>query len=106
MQTLWAPETPEVDVLFIHGLQGDPIRTWSQGDVCWPRDILPLDVMNARVMTWGYDSSIANISGTSSQASLFGHADGLLSDLSRSRRTGNAVGLYEVVSYSILKHVS
>lgn len=37
-------------------------------------------------MTWGYDSSVAQAFEFSSQNSLFGHADNLLTDLANKRR--------------------
>jgi hypothetical protein len=92
MEILYGGAEPVVaDIVFIHGLRGDPIQTWSQGDVCWPRDLLPSTLPNTRIMSWGYDSSIANLAGTSSQASIFGHSDGLLSDLARVRRDVDTV---------------
>ena len=41
---------------------------------------------NARIMTWGYDSSVAKALEFSSQNSLFGHAENLLTDLANKRR--------------------
>ncbi|KAK2729396.1 nb-arc and ankyrin domain protein [Colletotrichum kahawae] len=60
--------------------------TWSKGDVCWPRDLLKNDISNCRIMTWGYDSSVANFFTQASRESIFGHADSLLSDVSMERR--------------------
>lgn len=72
-----------VDLVFVHGLRGSRIKTWSKGDVCWPRDLLPKDISNVRVLTWGYDSSVANAFRYASKESIFGHADTLLNDLAR-----------------------
>ncbi|KAK3984467.1 hypothetical protein QBC44DRAFT_388270, partial [Cladorrhinum sp. PSN332] len=71
-----------LDIVFLHGLRGHPIDTWSDGQVCWPRDLLKDDVKNARIVSWGYDSSIANLKfSNSSQASVFGNAQNLLDQL-------------------------
>ncbi|KAG4432473.1 hypothetical protein IFR05_012039 [Cadophora sp. M221] len=74
------------DIVFVHGLNGDAIQTWTKDDVCWPRDLLPQDIANARIMTWGYDSKIARATSFSSQASIFGHCENLLFDLDIVRR--------------------
>lgn len=50
----------------------------------WPKELLPEDVKRSRIITWGYDSSVFKFSGAS-QASIFGHAENLISDLVRLR---------------------
>jgi hypothetical protein len=78
-----------VDVIFVHGLRGSSLGTWSKGVVCWPRDLLKIDIQDAsydaRIITWGYDSSAANVFSYASKESIFGHAETLLEDLSRLR---------------------
>lgn len=74
-----------VDLVFVHGLRGSRWKTWSSGDVFWPRDLLRDDVKSARVVTWGYDANVANAFTYASKESIFGHADTLLSDLARLR---------------------
>ena len=75
-----------IDLIFVHGLRGSRLKTWSSGDVFWPRDLLKDDVKNARVITWGYDASVANAFAYASKESIFGHADTLLNDLARLRK--------------------
>jgi protein SERAC1 len=79
-----------IDIVFVHGLRGHPIETWSKDGVCWPRDLLKKDAQEAslevRSITWGYDADIASISTEVSQESIFGHAETLLGDLSRLRK--------------------
>jgi len=75
-----------VDLVFVHGLRGSRLRTWSRGDIFWPRDLLSKDLKNIRVITWGYDASIAKAFSYASKESLFGHAGTLLNDLARLRR--------------------
>ncbi|KAI9866722.1 MAG: hypothetical protein M1813_000664 [Trichoglossum hirsutum] len=78
-----------VDVVFVHGLRGSSLGTWSKSGVCWPRDQLKIDIQDAsydaRIITWGYDSSAANVFSYASKESIFGRAETLLEDLSRLR---------------------
>ena len=50
-------EEASVDIVAVHGLGGHPYDTWTHDNgVMWLRDLLPHDIHNARVVTWGYDS--------------------------------------------------
>ncbi|ORX93463.1 Alpha/Beta hydrolase protein, partial [Clohesyomyces aquaticus] len=73
-------------IVFVHGLRGDKIETWTKDKVCWPRDLLKDDIENARIITWGYDSMVLNAFKSASQESIFDHAENLLSDLARLRK--------------------
>ena len=50
-------------------------------EVFWPRDLLPSELPQARVLTWGYDVDIAHVFSKTSKASILQHAETLLSDL-------------------------
>ncbi|XP_046850045.1 protein SERAC1-like isoform X2 [Xenia sp. Carnegie-2017] len=67
-----APETNfgrvEVDLVFLHGLRGGPFRTWrSRRETstetcttdCWPRDWLPVDLPECRVIVVEYDTELS-----------------------------------------------
>lgn len=56
-------------------------------DVFWPRDLLPKAFPQARIVTWGYDVQIEQFLSATSQASLFHHAENLLSDLVMLRKS-------------------
>ncbi|KAG7293507.1 hypothetical protein NEMBOFW57_003559 [Staphylotrichum longicolle] len=56
-----------------------------QRNVCWPRDLLKDDAPTCRIFTWGYDSSVANITQAASHATIFGHSESLLQDICLSR---------------------
>lgn len=76
------------DIVFVHGLFGDAISTWTKEATCWPRDLLHQDLPNSRIMTWGYSAVIAKMlsSKDTSILSIFGHAENLLNDLAMHRR--------------------
>lgn len=45
-------------IFLISGLTGDPINTWSYGDICWPRDLLPQALSSpVRILSFGYNPS-------------------------------------------------
>ncbi|KAK3297155.1 Alpha/Beta hydrolase protein [Chaetomium fimeti] len=49
-----------MDIVFVHGLNGHYIHTWEESSVCWPRDLLPRRMENARVLSFSYDADIYN----------------------------------------------
>uniref|UniRef100_A0A8H7TW05 Nephrocystin 3-like N-terminal domain-containing protein n=1 Tax=Bionectria ochroleuca TaxID=29856 RepID=A0A8H7TW05_BIOOC len=96
------PENPRLDIVFVHGFNGHPERTWTDksaeatsrneprsdehqgrpskfrklkpgskpisaisqdGPVCWPRDLVPKVVPDARVLSYGYDAKIQRLFG-------------------------------------------
>ncbi|RXG50106.1 hypothetical protein VDGE_00962 [Verticillium dahliae] len=108
--TLWSALEAETDIVFIHGLQGHAQKTWHYGaleesgrgllrifqssqrqhrkhDCFWPRDLLPNDCPNSRILTYGYDSHVSHFfSGAANQTNVVGHASSLLHDLEAIRR--------------------
>jgi hypothetical protein len=96
---LYEGEVPiAADVVFVHGLRGHPLGTWTRNGVCWPRDILKDELKNARIISWGYDSTVANVRSFPSQNSIFGHAENLLSDLARIRKDVSQVCMALLIS--------
>lgn len=53
------PPGTDVDLIAIHGLGGHPSKTWTSGQKNWLRDFLPFDISALRVLTFGYDSTMA-----------------------------------------------
>jgi hypothetical protein len=74
----------EYSIVAIHGLNGNPINTWTEpkSQKLWFRDFLPKDVPNARIMTFGYDATAAFERST---AGILEHARDLLRCLDEAR---------------------
>ncbi|KAI1619596.1 hypothetical protein EDD37DRAFT_200318 [Exophiala viscosa] len=51
--------------------------------VFWPRDLLPYDCPDARILTWGYNTMITNRHSAANQDDIFAHAKNLLFTLQR-----------------------
>ena len=100
------------DLVFVHGLQGHPRRTWQSSvtpqqhtlgrhpfkrwkagssdkegtGVFWPADLIPQDFPNLRVLTYGYDSKVTGYYASSkSKNGIFDHGNSLLNALNRER---------------------
>ncbi len=81
------------DIVFVHGLGGHPRKTWTspRSDTYWPRDFLPADIPNARILTYGYDFSIASFATLVSVSAV---AESLLESLAEKRTPIQEVRLY------------
>ncbi|PVF91312.1 hypothetical protein CPB86DRAFT_820593, partial [Serendipita vermifera] len=78
-------QDPVVDIVAIHGLDGHRERSWTAANgTMWLRDLLPLDIPNARILTYGYDSDTRRFTYTSTQ-SIFHHAETFVADLTQVR---------------------
>lgn len=103
------------DVVFIHGLQGHPQRTWQSKSnpessirarkglglfsrkgteaiahddtkPFWPADILPQDHKDVRILTFGYDSKVTKaFMAPTSKNGIFQHGNSFLRAVSRAR---------------------
>ncbi|KAK0633921.1 Alpha/Beta hydrolase protein [Immersiella caudata] len=81
-----------VDICFVHGLTGDRERSWTAADSKkekdghpWPQSILPPELPNARILTYGYDAYYTS-EGVSSGNRLSDHARNLVTELTTNRR--------------------
>jgi hypothetical protein len=81
---------PICDIVFVHGLGGHRHKTWTHAtsETYWPRDFLPASIPNARILTYGYDSSIASFA---TQASVSKFAESLLDSLAEQRTPSKQV---------------
>lgn len=85
------PTTHNVDIVFVHGLFGHPVKTWSlqkeNGSLFWPQSLLPAVVPDSQIFTWGYDADVGGIFSSAGQSTIEEHAGSLLSDLADLRHT-------------------
>ncbi|KAL8734453.1 MAG: hypothetical protein Q9181_003191 [Wetmoreana brouardii] len=58
LDVLHSPADPAVDICFVHGLRGGRVATWTSKNVCWPKDLLPADIPDARILSFGYDAKV------------------------------------------------
>lgn len=93
---IYAPKpssSAQVDVVFVHGLNGDPKLTWTSKstNVFWPKDLLPrfIEDLNIRVLVYGYDADIVSFVSKGRGATkdrIHNHAERLVADLFANRR--------------------
>ncbi|KAF2100840.1 hypothetical protein NA57DRAFT_65198 [Rhizodiscina lignyota] len=86
-----ADSNPDVDIVAVHGLTGEALKTWTskKNDVCWLHhpDFLPRYITNARVLVWGYNASISSFKGRMpSSDRIHHHAQTLVAQLCADRR--------------------
>ncbi|CCA68484.1 related to tetratricopeptide repeat domain protein-Neosartorya fischeri [Serendipita indica DSM 11827] len=83
---IYSGTDPVADIVAIHGLQGHREKTWTSDDaISWLRDLLPTDIPNARILTYGYDADTRSKECVST-LTMRRHAKALAQALSRERK--------------------
>ncbi|KAH8903689.1 hypothetical protein BR93DRAFT_930843 [Coniochaeta sp. PMI_546] len=82
----------KVDIILVHGLNGDPQRTWTaQNGVFWPTDLLPdsLKAEHANVLVYGYNADVYSSRNDRSASNNFihHHAQTLVATLTHYRKS-------------------
>lgn len=87
-------------IVFIHGLRGHPRETWEtpaahtppqdndqnlrMRSICWIKDLLPKDIPDARIVTYGYNADvIPGLFEANGQNSISRHGKDLKAKLER-----------------------
>ncbi|KAL8723929.1 MAG: hypothetical protein Q9181_007073 [Wetmoreana brouardii] len=85
----------QVDIVFVHGLNGHPYDTWTseENKIFWPAQLLPPRVKNekARVLVYGYDADVAPTASGVSSDKIHNHAEHLVATLCASRHGRKAL---------------
>ncbi|CAN9330860.1 unnamed protein product [Alternaria alternata] len=77
LQVVCEGTNPVIDIVAVHGLNGHCEKTWTAAkganSVNWLRDLLPHDLPDARILSWGYDANTHSGSHISSRY-LYDHS--------------------------------
>lgn len=82
-------------VVFVHGLTGNRESTWTHksSKTFWPQTLLPVDLPNIRIFTFGYDADIIRALDTAGSETLRDHGKSLAFDLAMRRMQTRSVRL-------------
>ncbi|KAL8952477.1 MAG: hypothetical protein Q9222_001618 [Ikaeria aurantiellina] len=95
IQELFRAEDPVIDIVAVHGLNGHPIKTWTTKETqrSWlaDKDMLPKNMNNARILSFGYDASVTALLGRTSSDTILQHAHTLVAELVADRQLEGAM---------------
>lgn len=87
-----AKSTNPHSVVAVHGLNGDPFKTWTAAgsEKMWLKDpsLLPSHLKNSRILTYGYNAVVASMFGKASSDRILQHAQTLVAELVADREVG------------------
>ncbi|KAF8526903.1 hypothetical protein BU17DRAFT_61881 [Hysterangium stoloniferum] len=81
--------SPVVDIVAIHGLDGNRELSWTaHNSVLWLRDLLPADIPDARIFTYGYNAATSERLQLS-KLTIHDHAEQLINKVVQERESDN-----------------
>lgn len=80
-----------IDIVFVHGLTGNAYDTWLHRGtgIHWPSELLRQDIVDGRILSFGYDADIVSFWNPASSSRLSNHAENLVGELVRHRERTN-----------------
>ncbi|EWC45501.1 hypothetical protein DRE_05359 [Drechslerella stenobrocha 248] len=78
---------PVVDIILVHGLGGDPFKTWThpagkkESAVLWPRDLLATEIPEVRILSYGYDTKVTSWFESATSNMIHHHSETMVSRL-------------------------
>ena len=91
-------------IVAVHGLNGDPFRTWTtESDKLWLKDpsLLPSNLKNSRILTYGYNAMVTAVLGKTSSDRILQHAQTLVAELVADREVSLLRGNESVMATNI-----
>ncbi|KAL2832430.1 hypothetical protein BDW59DRAFT_139230 [Aspergillus cavernicola] len=87
LTTVYCGHNPMVDIVAIHGLNGDPFKSFTTevSQNFWLKDLLPNDIPNCRVLTFSYPASVVKLLGRPSSGTILEHTTTLVQELAADR---------------------
>lgn len=85
LKILHNPESATVDIVFVHGLHGNHLGSWTKSSVLWPKDLLAADAPRSRILTFGYDASVFHTWARPAANRLDSYSDDLFAQLQNER---------------------
>ncbi|OCL10293.1 hypothetical protein AOQ84DRAFT_430924 [Glonium stellatum] len=82
------------NILFLHGLTGHRDKTWTaeKQSEPWPKTLLSTDIVDARIITYGYDADVVHWTKPAGQNTVREHARNLIGDFAHTRRKTQSTG--------------
>jgi len=77
----------------VHGLTGGRESTWTEkkSEIFWPKDLLPHEIPNARIMAFGYDADVVKALSIASSNTVQNHGQAMVHDLALKRKRTKTV---------------